>query len=72
MLALLAVCLSAQDPSLPFASSLGHNRFMNFAAKTQRDIMLSVVKNISEKTEPNTVLLNFRAEDKNIPNYNLT
>ncbi|CAD5206401.1 unnamed protein product [Bursaphelenchus okinawaensis] len=45
---------------------------MNFAAKNPRDIMLSVVKNISENTPVNTVLLNFRAEDKTAPNYNLT
>jgi hypothetical protein len=62
----------AQSLSLPYMQGGGGSRFMNFAAKIPRDIMLSVVKNISESTPIGEVLLNFRAEDKSSPTYNLT
>lgn len=58
--------------SLPFATGLGQSRFLNFATKSTRDILVSVVKNISENTPVGEVLLNFRAEDKSSPTYNLT
>lgn len=50
----------------------GQSRFMNFAQKSTRDIAISVIKNISEETPIGEVLLNFKAEDKSSPNYNLT
>lgn len=40
--------------------------------KSTREILLSVVKNISEDTSVGEILLNFRAEDKSSPTYNLT
>ncbi|KAI6218118.1 CBR-HMR-1 protein [Aphelenchoides besseyi] len=40
--------------------------------KSPRDILLSVVKNISENVQPGEVLFNFRAEDKNNPTYNIS
>lgn len=50
----------------------GQSRFMNFVPKTTRDIAISVIKNISEDTSIHEVLLTFKAEDKSLPNYNLT
>ena len=48
----------------------GH-RFVGPYQKTTREIMLSVVKNISEDTPVGEILLNFRAEDRG-SNNNLT
>lgn len=60
----------AQSPFGPFES---RGRFQNYAnGKTVRDVLLSVVKNISEDTLPGTLLLNFRAEDRNNPTYNFS
>jgi hypothetical protein len=57
---------------VPFDQAPSH-RFLNYAnGKTARDIMLSVVKNISEDAPPGTPLLNFRAEDRNNPSYNFS
>ena len=40
--------------------------------KSTREIIVSLIKNISEETPVGEILLNFRAEDKSSPNYNLT
>lgn len=53
--------------------SLNHNHHQwPLQQKSTREIMLSVVKNISEATPVGEILLNFRAEDKSSPTYNLT
>jgi hypothetical protein len=53
--------------------SYAHARFMsNAPQKTTREILVSVVKNITEDTPVGDVLFNFRAEDKSSPTYNLT
>lgn len=53
--------------------SLNHNHHhWPLQQKNTREIMLSVVKNISEATSVGEILLNFRAEDKSSPTYNLT
>uniref|UniRef100_A0A915LUW4 Uncharacterized protein n=1 Tax=Meloidogyne javanica TaxID=6303 RepID=A0A915LUW4_MELJA len=53
--------------------SLNHNHHQwPLQQKNTREIMLSVVKNISEATSVGEILLNFRAEDKSSPTYNLT
>lgn len=61
----------AQSQFSPFEQP--SHRFLNYAnGKSPRDIMLSVVKNISEDVLPGTPLLNFRAEDRNNPSYNFS
>ncbi|KAL3113056.1 hypothetical protein niasHT_013521 [Heterodera trifolii] len=58
------------SPSL-WANGVSH-RWGGLQQKSTREIMLSVVKNISEDTPLGEILLNFRAEDKSSPTYNLT
>lgn len=53
----------------PGGSLINHHQWQQ---KSTREIMLSVVKNISEATPVGEILLNFRAEDKSSPTYNLT
>ena len=52
--------------------SINHHHQWHPQQKSTREIMLSVVKNISEATPVGEILLNFRAEDKSSPTYNLT
>lgn len=56
------------NQNMPTYSSSGSaNRFSNYSPQKSRDILVSVVKNISESTPNGEVLLNFKAEA-----YNLT
>jgi hypothetical protein len=57
---------------LPFETGPSNSRFFGYANKNPRELVLSVVKNISENVEPGELLLNFRAEDRNNPKYNLS
>ena len=57
---------------LPFDVAGYPSRFVSYSNKSPRDIMLSVVKNVSEDASVGTLLLNFRAEDRANPSYNLS
>ncbi len=61
------------DPQgqLPFMT-IRNNRLMSFAGKSQRDIVVTFVKNISEAVPVGELLANFRAEDRESATYNLT
>lgn len=68
---LMLSCWQTVDAQLPFENS--NHRFFGYANnKTPRDILLSVVKNISEESQPGELLLNFRAEDRSNPTFNLS
>lgn len=71
-LTLLTLLLLNNDVACAQFTYSGQSRFMNFGPKSTRDIAISVIKNISEDTSIREVLLNFKAEDKSLPNYNLT
>jgi hypothetical protein len=58
--------------SQSYWSNGGSHQWPLHQQKSTREIMLSVVKNISEATPVGEILLNFRAEDKSSPTYNLT
>ncbi|VDK30266.1 unnamed protein product [Anisakis simplex] len=45
---------------------------MSYAGKSQRDIIVTFIKNISEDTPVGELLATFKAEDKLSPTYNLT
>lgn len=57
--------------SLPFMG-LHDARVMTFNGKTQRDIVVTFVKNISENAPKGLVLASFRAQDTASSNQNLT
>uniref|UniRef100_A0A0M3K632 Cadherin domain-containing protein n=2 Tax=Anisakis simplex TaxID=6269 RepID=A0A0M3K632_ANISI len=65
---------TAEEFSLPFvgAQFSGQSRFMSYAGKSQRDIIVTFIKNISEDTPVGELLATFKAEDKLSPTYNLT
>ncbi|KAI3422308.1 Hmr-1p [Globodera pallida] len=72
LVALLSpVCGQSSGPSNPYWAN-GFHRWGGPQQKSTREIMLSVVKNITEDTPWGEILLNFRAEDKSSPTYNLT
>lgn len=52
--------------------SSSSSRFMNFAGKAQRDIVVRLTKNITEDTPVGTLLATFRAEDSDSLAHNLT
>ena len=57
--------------SLPFMG-FRDSRVMTFNGKTQRDIVVTFVKNISEASPKGMVLPSFRAQDTAASNQNLT
>uniref|UniRef100_A0A915AY47 Cadherin domain-containing protein n=2 Tax=Parascaris univalens TaxID=6257 RepID=A0A915AY47_PARUN len=68
------IMVEAQDLSLPFVGGQfsGQSRFMSYAGKAERDIVVTFIKNISEDTPVGELLATFKAEDISSPTYNLT
>lgn len=70
LMIVLSYCQTINAQSLPFDGP--SHRFSSYVNKNPRDILLSVVKNISEDVDVGYLLLNFRAEHVNQPVYNLS
>ncbi|VDN05958.1 unnamed protein product [Thelazia callipaeda] len=67
------VVVEAQELShLLLGSYPGQSRFLNFAGKSQRDIVVRLTKNLTEDTPVGTLIATFRAEDKDSMTHNLT
>uniref|UniRef100_A0A0R3RMI6 Secreted protein n=1 Tax=Elaeophora elaphi TaxID=1147741 RepID=A0A0R3RMI6_9BILA len=76
-LLLITLCTSivveAQELSQLFLGSYpSQSRFLNFAGKSQRDIVVRLTKNLTEDTPVGTLIATFRAEDKDSMTHNLT
>ncbi|CAG9529630.1 unnamed protein product [Cercopithifilaria johnstoni] len=76
-LLLIALCTSVvvegQELSQFFLGSYpSQSRFLNFAGKTQRDIVVRLTKNLTEDIAVGTLIATFRAEDKDSMTHNLT
>lgn len=69
----ISVVVEAQELSQLFLGSYpGQSRFLNFAGKSQRDIVVRLTKNLTEDTPVGTLIATFRAEDKDSMTHNLT
>lgn len=78
-LLLITLCTAAvgvvegQELSQLFLGSYpSQSRFLNFAGKSQRDIVVRLTKNLTEDTPVGTLIATFRAEDKDSMTHNLT
>uniref|UniRef100_A0A915Q6G5 Uncharacterized protein n=1 Tax=Setaria digitata TaxID=48799 RepID=A0A915Q6G5_9BILA len=68
-----SLVVEAQELSQLFLSSYpSQSRFLNFAGKSQRDIVVRLTKNLTEDTPVGTLIATFRAEDKDSMTHNLT
>lgn len=65
----VVVVVEAEEVSQLFH---GSSRFLNFAGKSQRDIVVRLTKNLTEDTPVSTLIATFRAEDKDSMTHNLT
>lgn len=67
------VVVEGQELSQLFLDSYpSQSRFLNFAGKSQRDIVVRLTKNLTEDTPVGTLIATFRAEDKDSMTHNLT
>ncbi|VDN86603.1 unnamed protein product [Brugia pahangi] len=69
----VVVVVDGQELSQLFLGSYpSQSRFLNFAGKSQRDIVVRLTKNLTEDTPVGTLIATFRAEDKDSMTHNLT
>ncbi|KAL3997557.1 Laminin G domain family protein [Acanthocheilonema viteae] len=68
----VAVVKGQELSQLFLGSYPSQSRFLNFAGKSQRDIVVRLTKNLTEDTPVGTLIATFRAEDKDSMTHNLT
>ncbi|EJW80005.1 hypothetical protein WUBG_09087, partial [Wuchereria bancrofti] len=71
-ISVVVVAVEGEELSQFFLGSYpSQSRFLNFAGKSQRDIVVRLTKNLTEDTPVGTLIATFRAEDKDSMTHNL-